>query len=207
MNDSIINYKKLQSNFNAKKIKVLFFNTFEQAKQNIIDSIPLNSSIGIGHSQTLIHMNLTNIFLSRGNTVYDKTSGKTKEEVIDLKKKALLSDFYISSANAISEDGHIVNIDHSGNRVAAITFGPEKVFIVVGRNKLRKNLNDAILRAKNIASPKNAKRSGYNPPCVKLNKCINCLSKERVCNSLSIIEGQHNKDRMTLIIVDKDSGF
>lgn len=115
--------------------------------------------------------------------------------------------WYITGPNAISMDGRIVNVDHSGNRVAAISFGPDNVIIVVGINKVVDSLDKAIKRVKNIASPLNAKRAGYNPPCVTLNRCVDCVSKERVCNSLSIIEGQSDSNRIKVFIVDNDYGF
>ncbi|QAA33367.1 lactate utilization protein [Clostridium manihotivorum] len=143
----------------------------------------------------------------KNHIVLDKELASTKEACNDIKRKALLTDFYISGSNAISEDGKIVNVDHSGNRVAALTFGPEKVFIVVSTNKITENLDEAIKRVKNTACPLNAKRAGFNPPCVTLNKCVDCLSKKRVCNTLSIIEGQSKPNRITLLIVDGNFGF
>jgi len=118
-----------------------------------------------------------------------------------------LTDCYISSSNAVSIDGRIVNIDHSGNRVAAITFGPDKVYIVIGKNKITTTHHEAVKRARNITSPLNAKRAGFNPPCVATGHCIDCTSSERVCYTISIIEGQHVKNRLTLLIANEEEGF
>lgn len=115
---------------------------------------------------------------NRGNIVYDKTFAKTKEESILLKKKALLTDWYITGTNAISIEGHIVNIDHSGNRVAAMTYGPDKVIIMVSKNKIEETLEKAITRARNHAARLNAIRAGYNPPCIEQKQCVDCKSKE-----------------------------
>jgi len=152
-------------------------------------------------------MQISQELKARGNTVYDKTLAKTKEESVMLKKKAMLTDWYITGSNAISVEGHIVNIDHSGNRVAAISYGPDKVIIVVSKKKIEKTLVDAIARARNHSAPLNAIRAGYNPPCLELKRCVDCQSKERVCFNLSIIEGQHDPNRMRLFIVDEDAGF
>lgn len=197
----------LKKNFSGRNIQVQYFEKLEEVKKYILNTIPVEATIGIGHSNTLEKMNITKALLERGNTVYDKELAKSKEESIDLKKKAILTDFYITGSNAISMDGRIVNIDHSGNRVAAITFGPDKVIIVVGINKIVDTIEEAIRRVKNIACPKNAKRAGFNPPCVLLNKCVDCNSKERVCNYLSIIEGQTQYNRITLIIVNGEYGY
>lgn len=197
----------LIKNFKLRNIGVSYFDALEDVKAEILRIIPADCTIGIGHSSTLQEMNISEVLLERGNIVYDKELGKNKEECKILKKKALITDWYITGSNAISMDGRIVNVDHSGNRVAAISFGPDNVIIVVGINKVVDSLDKAIKRVKNIASPLNAKRAGYNPPCVTLNRCVDCVSKERVCNSLSIIEGQLDPNRIKLFIVEDNYGF
>ena len=199
--------EKLIRNFKLRNIEVKYFENIGQAKESILSLIPMKATVGIGHSATLQKMNITEELISRGNTVFDKELAKDKIECKELKKKALLTDWYITGSNAISEDGRIVNVDHSGNRAAAIIFGPDNVIIVVGKNKIVNTLEEAVKRVKNIACPLNAKRAGFNPPCVVLNKCIDCTSSERVCNSLSIIEGQSDKNRIKLFIIDEELGF
>lgn len=198
---------KLIDNFKARNIKVEYFENLGEVKKAILCLVPSECTVGIGHSATLQKMDISEELIKRGTRVYDKELAADKLECKALKKKALLSDWYITGSNAISEDGRIVNVDHSGNRVAAITFGPDNVIIVVGRNKIAATLDEAIKRVKNIASPMNAKRAGFNPPCVALNKCVDCVSRERVCNSLSIIEGQSDENRMRIFVVNEDAGF
>jgi L-lactate utilization protein LutB len=198
---------KLKENFKRRNIEVQWFEDFNDVKSYILETVPIDSTVGIGHSDTLQKMELTTAFINRGNVVYDKELAATKDEQKVIKKKALISDWYITGSNAISIDGRIVNVDHSGNRVASMTYGPDKVIIVIGKNKIVDSLDEAIYRVKNIASPLNAKRAGYNPPCVELNKCVDCVSKERVCNYLSIIEGQCDCNRMQILIVNADCGF
>lgn len=198
---------KLKMNFKLRNIDVDYFETLEDAKSYILNNIPVECSIGIGHSLTLQKINITKSLIERGNVVYDKELARTQEECIVLKKKALTTDWYITGSNAISVDGRIVNVDHSGNRVAAITFGPDRVIIVVGRNKIVNTVDEAIKRVKNISCPLNARRAGFNPPCVTLKKCVDCLSSERVCNSLSIIEGQSDSNRIKLLIVNDECGY
>ena len=202
-----ITMNKLSDNFRIRNIEVTYFKCLEEVKSHILDIVPINSTVGIGHSDTLQGMDMTNALIARGTIVFDKELARDKDEGKALKRKALTADWYITGSNAISADGRIVNIDHSGNRVAAMTYGPEKVIIVVGKNKIVDTLEDAINRAKNIASPLNAKRAGYRPPCVVLNKCVDCTSKERVCNYLSIIEGQSDCNRMKILIADNDCGY
>jgi L-lactate utilization protein LutB len=199
--------KELQRNFEKRNINVLWFNTFGDVKDFLLEQIPNSAKVGIGNSKTLKNMELTKSLINRGNTVLDKTFGKTEDEIKELKRNSLLTDVYISGSNAVSVDGRIVNIDHSGNRVAAITYGPDKVYIVVGKNKITATYNEAIGRAKNIAAPLNAKRAGLNPPCVSAGHCVDCISSERVCYTLSIIEGQYIKNRLTLLISNEEDGF
>ena len=198
---------QMKDNFKKRNIEALWFNSFNDIKAYLLAEIPNNATIGIGNSQTLKNMGITQAFVSNGNVVYDKELGKNPNEIKELKRKSLLVDYYISGSNAVSVDGKIVNIDHSGNRVAAITYGPDKVFIIVGKNKIVATYNEAIERAKNTAAPMNAKRAGYNPPCVSARHCVNCLSAERVCNIVSTIEGQHIKGRLTLLIANEEAGF
>jgi len=199
--------EELKQNFRMRNIEVNYFETLENVKAYILNKIGIDCSVGIGHSVTLQKMGITNLLMERGNTVYDKELGKTKEESKLLKKMALNTDWYITGSNAVTIDGRIINVDHSGNRVAAISFGPEKVIVVVGENKIVETVEDGIKRVKNIACPLNAKRAGYNPPCVKLNKCVDCTSKDRVCNSLLITEGQSDNSRIKLCIVNEVCGF
>lgn len=152
-------------------------------------------------------MNISRLLMERGNIVYDKTLAESKEESKQIKKKSLLSDWYVTGTNAISKEGHLVNIDHSGNRVAAMIYGPDNVIVIVGENKICDTLNDALQRARSISAPMNAKRAGYNPPCLELKRCVDCRTDERVCFNLVIIEGQFIKDRMKLFIVNEELGF
>lgn len=199
--------EKIKENFRNRNIEVEFFQNLDDAKTRILEFIPKNSTVGIGNSQTLKKMNISQVLASRGNIVYDKTCAKSKEESTKLKKKSLLCNWYLTGANAISAEGHIVNIDHSGNRVAAMAYGPDKVIVVVSKKKIENTLDQAISRARNHAAPLNAIRAGYSPPCIELKKCVDCTSKERVCYNLSIIEGQFDHERMKLFVVDEDAGF
>lgn len=204
---NMVELDKLISNFKLRNIDVAYFENLKDVKEKVLSLVSKEASVGIGHSATLQELNITNELIHRGNIVYDKELAKDKEECKEIKKKALLTDWYITGSNAISKDGRIINVDHSGNRVAAINFGPNNVIIVVGVNKIVETWEDGIKRVKNIACPLNAKRAGYNPPCVALNKCVDCTSSERVCNSLSIIEGQSIKNRIRIFIINENIGF
>ncbi len=198
---------EITKNFKSRNIDVAFFETLEEVKERIIEIVPADCSVGIGNSKTLKEMDISGILRTRGTNVFDKTLAENQEESIRMKKKSLLADWYITGTNAISKEGHIVNIDHSGNRVAAMIYGPDNVIAVVGKNKICDTLDEAVQRARNISAPMNARRAGYNPPCLKLEKCVDCKTDERVCFNLVIIEGQFIKDRMKLFIVNEELGF
>lgn len=197
----------LINNFKARNIDAFFLESVDEAREKLLEMIPSNCTVGIGHSQTVEKSGVVQKLIERGNIVFDKTKASNKEESKEIKKRALTADWYITGTNAVSLDGHIVNIDHSGNRAAAMIFGPDNVVIVVGINKIADSLDEAIHRARNVAAPLNAKSAGFNPPCVKLSKCVDCKSNERVCCSLVIIEGQEAKGRMKVLIVNDSAGF
>jgi len=205
MSDSRIN--RLIRNLKQRNIDAFFLESFYEVNEKLLQMIPTDCTVGIGHSITVQNSGIIEKLEERGNVVFDKTKAINKEEGKHIKKKALIADWFITGTNAISLEGHIVNIDHSGNRVAAMVFGPDNVVIVVGINKITDSLSEAIFRARNVASPMNAKRAGFNPPCVELNKCVDCKSRDRVCNSVVIIEGQETKGRMKVFIVNESTGF
>lgn len=194
-------------NFKSRNIDVAFFETLEDVKYRIIEMVSADCSVGIGNSKTLKELDISGILRTRGTNVFDKTLAENQEETIRMKKKSLLADWYITGTNAISKEGHIVNIDHSGNRVAAMIYGPDNVIVIVGKNKICDTLDEAVQRARNVSAPMNARRAGYNPPCLKAGKCVDCKTDERVCFNLVIIEGQFAKDRMKLFIVNEELGF
>lgn len=198
---------EIMKNFKFRNIDVCFFETVEEVKDRIMELIPIACSVGVGNSQTLKEINISKSLMERGNIVFDKTLAESKEDSKQIKKSSLLTDWYITGTNAISKEGHIVNIDHSGNRVAAMIYGPDNVIVVVGNNKICDTLCDAIHRVRNVSAPLNAKRAGYNPPCLELNKCVDCRTDERVCFNLVIIEGQFVKNRMKLFIVNEKLGY
>lgn len=199
--------QKLIDNLKLRNIDAFFLEKFDEINDKLLEMIPSDCTVGVGHSITIQNTGIIQKLIARGNTVFDKTLAINEEEGKQIKKKALTADWFVTGTNAISAEGHIVNVDHSGNRVAAMVFGPDKVVIVVGVNKIADSLNEAIHRAKNVASPMNAKRAGFNPPCLELNKCVDCKSKERVCNSLVIIEGEEVSGRMKVFIVNESAGF
>jgi hypothetical protein len=131
------------------------------------------------------------------------------QEPTEARKNAALAEIYIASANAVAETGEIVNIDGSGNRVASTLYGKKEVYFVVGANKFEDTYDTAVWRARNVASPKNAKRLGVNTPCAKDgDKCYDCRSASRICRGLTVLWGpMAGVGRTEIVIVDETLGF
>lgn len=194
-------------NFEKRNIRAAYFEKLEDVKKEILELILPEDTVGIGNSITIKATGIGFELEKRGNPVFDKTKAMDKAESKSLKMKAMFADWYLLSCNAISLQGQLVNIDHTGNRVAAMIYGPERVIVVASVCKIEDNLEDAISRAKNVSAPSNARRAGLNPPCVALNHCVDCYSNERVCNTLVVMEGQTNFERLRVFLVGEKVGF
>jgi len=191
----------------------VFAGNRQKALQLVLDRIPFGSVVGGGDSLTLKQIGIFEELKRRNFTVhwpFDETV--KKEQRRDIARKALLTDVFLSSSNAITMDGKIVNIDATGNRVAGMTFGPKKAIIVVGINKIVKNLDEALKRVKDVAAPLNAKRireeRGWELlPCVEVGKCVDCNAENRICNVTTIIEKKPRAIEISVIIVGEKLGL
>lgn len=195
--------EKTVEQFNSKGFKAFYFETPEEAVSFVSQEVS-DKTVGIGGSMTVREIGLYEA-LKENNTVYwhweDKTDG--------VRQKASSAQVYVSSANGVSSDGCIVNIDGGGNRVSATLFGHEKLFYIFGENKIVPSLDDAVYRAKNIAAPLNARRFGFDLPCVKNEpmKCYDCdcNSPKRICRGIAIAERPMSGIGETYVIIIKGS--
>ncbi|MEJ2068357.1 MAG: lactate utilization protein [Deltaproteobacteria bacterium] len=137
--------------------------------------------------------------------VFDKSL--SDEEKVELRRRALLVDLFITGTNAVTETGKLVNLDMYGNRIAAITFGPKHVVILVGRNKIVPDVKEAMFRIKNYAAPVNAMRLDKKTPCVKTSYCEECKSPDRICNTWTITEKSFPKGRIKVVLINEGMGF
>lgn len=194
--------QKTVKNLKARGFCAQYFQTREEAIKYIQSNVK-DTVVGIGGSKTIDSLELYNLLFENGNTVHWhwKTPG------IDTIKNANSSPVYICSANAISEDGEIVNIDGSGNRVSSIAFGEKHTIIIAGTNKITPNLESAIFRARNTAAVLNAERFDYIAPCKTDKECHNCLVPERVCKEILITLGPVKGMKVEVIIIDEELGF
>jgi len=197
------NRETLLKNLESRGFTPHQFATREEASDFILSQVH-DTTVGIGGSITVQEMDLYDR-LARNNTVYWHWKVKGAETL----RNANASDAYICSVNGISEAGEMVNIDGTGNRVAATLFGPRRVFLVVGKNKIAPDLHTAIDRARNIASPLNARRLGIKTPCVGGElKCYDCKSPERICNAMvTTMRKPGALKECHVIIIEEDLGY
>ena len=196
----------VKQNLLALGYEVSCFETAENAAQYLNEQID-GTTVGFGGSMTLEKMGLYES-LSAHNQVFWHhriPEGKTHDE---LRRQANAADIYISSVNGIAESGEIVNIDGRCNRVASIFYGHGKVYLVVGINKLAKDYDAALYRARNVASPLNAKRLGMKTPCaVKADKCYDCNSPDRICRGLSVLWTKPSGCDYEIVLVNEELGY
>ena len=196
----------LKNNLVSLGYKVSCFDTASAATEYLTNQI-CGQTVGFGGSVTLAEMGLYDA-LSKQNEVFWHNripKGKTADE---MRRKAGEASVYISSVNGISEDGEIVNIDGNCNRIASIVYGHKKVYFVVGENKIEKDYESALYRARNIAAPMNARRLGLKTPCAeKADKCYNCKSPQRICRGLSVLWSKPSACEFEVVLIHEKLGY
>ncbi|MGE5549742.1 MAG: lactate utilization protein [Bacteroidota bacterium] len=166
------------------------------------------ASVGVGGSVTVRSLGLPGMLARRGHVVHDHwREGLSKDEVYETRRKQLTSDFFLTSANAITLDGRLVNIDGAGNRVAAMSFGPRHVIVIAGANKIARDLDAALWRVRHIASPQNCKRLAMKTPCAATGRCHECGVKCAVCKITTIIDSKPMAMDYTVILTPLALGF
>ncbi|MCJ7771480.1 lactate utilization protein [Candidatus Bathyarchaeota archaeon] len=195
-----------RNNFEAKSVE-----NREEATKLILSLIPQDAVIGIGDSVTIKQISVLDELSKRGNRVINPF---TDEFTIDkpqlraqTQREALMTDVFITSANAITLNGKIVNVDMVGNRVAGTIFGPKRTIIVVGRNKIVNSVEEALYRIKNIIAPYHAQRKRFKTPCATTGVCSDCSSPQRICNITVILDKKPRRIESTVVVVNEDLGL
>lgn len=199
--------QKMIKNLKRRNFETFYCPTAAEAVEKVSSLIPDGSSVTWGGSMTIRDMGLTAALHKRNLNILDRDQAADRDEAQRIYRAAFDVDYYLSSVNAISEDGVIVNIDGNGNRVAAITFGPKKVIFVVGLNKVAQDVNSALARARSTASPINAARFDIKTPCQIDGICHNCNSPESICNYIHFLRNSHPAGRHTVVLVGEDFGY
>ena len=199
--------ERLIKNLNRRHIEAFYCKTGAEAVDKVQELIPDGSSVTWGGTMTVRDLGIPDALRSRGTLeVLDRDLVETPEEKQAMYLRAFSTDVYLTSANAISEDGVIVNIDGNGNRVAAITWGPKKVIFVIGLNKVAQTVEAALSRARGTASPINAARFDIKTPCQTDGVCHNCNSPESICNFVHFLRNSP-KGRHTVVLVGENLGY
>jgi hypothetical protein len=201
--------KDIIKNLEKRRMEGSYSPTAVQAKDEIVEMISQGAKVFRCGSMTAVGMDLWEeiIKLPGVEVINPYQPGLSPEEGFELRRKGLTADVMIASSNAITLDGKLVNLDGTGNRIAAMTFGPKKVILVVGMNKVALDLDSAMARVKHYAGPVNAIRVGVKNPCVETGLCADCKSPQRICNMWSIIEGHMTKDRIHVKLVGENLGY
>jgi hypothetical protein len=200
--------EEVAQNLRKRNFDVTIVSTKLTAMQAALKLIPEGSVVGLGGSVTVVEIGLLDALRKGDYNLWDQyEEGISKEENMRRRQGGASADFFVTGTNAIAKEGALVNIDGMGNRVSALCFGPEKVVLVVGRNKICDDIHAALDRVQKYVAPKNAKRFGVDTPCVETGECSDCSSPQRICNIYSIIKRQSAPGRIHVILVDEDLGF
>ncbi len=200
--------EKMIKNLKRRNMEAFYCPTGKNAVEKVSELIADGSTVTWGGTATVRDLGIPQTLKNRSTlNVLDRDTVETPEEKVQMYLKAFTADVYLTSANAISEDGVIVNIDGNGNRVAAISWGPKKVIFVIGLNKVAQTIEAAIARARGIASPINSQRFDINTPCRIDGTCHNCNSPESICSYVHILRNSRNGNRHIVILVGEDLGY
>ncbi len=177
------------------------------ALEKALSLIPEGASIGWGGAMSAQQIGLLDAVKSDKYQAIDRDTARSPEERTKIQKEILTSDVFLTGANAISMDGQMVNIDGTGNRVAAIIYGPDTVLVIAGMNKVEDDLDGAMHRARTVAAPANQQRFSLNNPCTVTGMCADCKSEQCICNQIVITRHCRPVGRIKFILVGEDLGL
>lgn len=201
-----MNFTSIRDRLIALGYMVTCFDTAKEASE-YLDSAIDGQTVGIGGSMTVKELKLYDK-LEKHNTIFWHWAVPENDTPGEILKKAQTADVYISSVNALSENGEIINIDGTCNRVAGIMYGHKKVYLIAGYNKIAGDCEDALYRARNIAAPLNARRLNKKTPCaVKGDKCYDCKSPDRICRGLSVLWEKPSGAEYEVVLINEKLGY
>jgi L-lactate utilization protein LutB len=201
--------RKAVSSLEKNGFTARFCATPQEAAEYIVAEAADAVSVGFGGSMSVVALGVEQVLREQGKDILNHAfPGLSREERVAVMRRQLTCDLFLSGSNAVTLNGELVNIDATGNRVASMIFGPRKVIVVAGRNKLVEGtVQDAIDRVKNRATPPNAKRLGFNTPCSVSGSCSNCNSPDRICRATTIIDRKPRMTEFHVLVVNSDMGF
>lgn len=196
------------ANLRRRKFDAYYCATSDEARELALSLIPAGDTVAWGGSMTAEKIGLIAAVRERTDiTLIDRDKASSPQEKRELMRRGLLADSFIAGVNGISRDGWLVNMDGTGNRVAAITFGPENVILVAGVNKIENDVTAAVTRARNVAAPLNVARLDLPNPCKKAGKCMDCLADTTICSHFVLHRYCKPAGRIKVILVGEELGF
>jgi len=191
-----------------KGFQAAFCRTAAEARDWVLERTPSGAGVGVGGSITIRELGLMEVLAERGHRVlHHWEAGLGAEESMRLRREAAAADVYLTGSNAVTLDGALVNIDGAGNRVAAMIFGPGRVIVIAGINKVTGDVTAALERIRNVAAPRNAIRYGAKTPCAELGYCTDCDSPDRLCRVITIIDRQPIQGDIHVCLVGETLGY
>lgn len=197
----------LVKNLKSRHFDAYYCATKEEALQQALSLIPEGASVGWGGAMSAQQIGLMDAVNAGPYQALDRDKCATIEERTQLMKKCLTADVFLTGANALSLDGQMVNIDGAGNRIAAIIYGPEKVLVIAGMNKVVDTLDDALRRARTVAAPLNCQRFDHSNPCNITGFCADCKKETSICNHIVVTRHCRPAGRIVFILVGEDLGL
>lgn len=193
---------------NRKGFNAIYAADAKAALDHVLSLVSEGDIVGAGGSATLYETGIIDALAEHGYTVYQSDlAQKRGQDRDEAKRLGMTADVYLTSTNAMTLEGDLVNIDCSGNRVAAMLYGPDKVIVVTGRNKLTKNPHTAVARIKKEACPPNARRLKFDTPCAQTGACADCDSPDRLCNVTVRIQWPPRGKEYHVVLIDGDFGY
>ena len=197
----------LVKNLRSRHFDAYYCANRAEAQEKALELIPKGATVGWGGAMSAQQIGLMDAVKAGEYNVIDRDQCATAEEKVAAQKKCLTADVFLTGANGLSIDGEMVNIDGTGNRVAAIVYGPEMILVVAGMNKVEDTLEDAITRARTVAAPINKQRFPNATPCEVTGTCADCKSEGCICNQILITRHCRPAGRIKFIIVGEELGF
>jgi hypothetical protein len=200
--------KTVVKNLASRGFEALYADTREEALEEVLKIIPEGASVGVPGSVTIREIGAMEALEERGcPVIHHWDPSLSPDERLQKLQDELLADYFLTSSNAVTQDGMLVNIDGNGNRVSGMAWGNNTLIFVVGMNKLTATIDEAISRTRNTATPPNALRLKLDTPCTKTGYCVDCSSPDRVCKALLILERATGGRKSHVILVGEDLGF
>lgn len=199
--------EKVTKALNSRNIEAFYADSKEEALAKALELIPKGSKVAWGGSMSIEEIGLKKAICEGDYQELNRDNAKTPEEKRAIELATYDVDYFLTSANAVSEDGVIVNIDGNSNRVSAIAYGPKHVLMIVGMNKIVKDAENALSRARNEAAPINAQRFNIDTPCKKTGACFDCQSPQSICCQFLITRRSMHAGRIKVILVNEELGF